>query len=176
MKEKNHKKIVVASALIAGAALGGAAMVGSQSVSATDNNSTEQQSVEGLPAPQDVEGQLEQQDSDGRPQRPELSEEKKAEIKAKLESMTEEERQEWLESHKRGGRDGSRHEKPKDMTDEEWEAKKAEIKAKIEEKLSGMTEEEKQAWLESHKKERKNTSADTENVSGENTSENTEAE
>ena len=78
-----------------------------------------------------------------------------AEIKAKLEAMTEEERQAWLESHKNPSahkRDGSLREKPGNMTDEEWEAKKAERKAKMKEKLASMTEEEKAEWLKNHPK------------------------
>lgn len=92
------------------------------------------------------------QTSSGRGKRPELSEEKKAEIREKLANMTEEEREAWLKNHKDGhAKDHARGEKPANMSDEEWEAKKAERKAKLEEKLSQMTDEEKQAWLESHK-------------------------
>ena len=68
--------------------------------------------------------------------------------------MTEEEKAAWKEAHKKGNRDASRREKPADMTDEEWEQKKAERKEKMKEKLANMTEEEKQAWLESHKKQK----------------------
>ena len=88
--------------------------------------------------------------------KPELSEEKKAEIKAKLDAMTEEERQEWLENHKpKDGRKseyGKNRGKPADLTDEEWEQKKAELK----EKLDAMTEEEKKEWLENHKHKKGN--------------------
>ena len=110
MKEKNRKKIVISSALVAGAALGGAATMHQHSVNATSG---------------DTESR-EQQDVTDRHERPELSEEKKAEIKEMLENMTEEEREAWKEAHKKAGRGGRRHEKPEDMTDEEWEEKKAE--------------------------------------------------
>ena len=137
MKEQNHKKIIVASALAASAVAGMGALAHNQPVSATDGalESSEQQTSE-------------------KRTRPELSEEKKAEIKAKLESMTEEEKAAWKETHKKGNRDASRREKPADMTDEEWEQKKVERKEKMKEKLANMTEEEKQAWLESHKKQK----------------------
>ena len=140
--KKSNKKIVVASALVAGAVAGGATMVTNHSVSATsaDSNGTTQQEAAKTH------------------ERPELSEEKKAEIKAKLENMSEEEKQAWKESHKKGQRDAARHEKPANMTDEEWEQKKTERKAKLEEKLNSMTEEEKQAWLESHKRPKSTTS------------------
>ena len=130
--EKNRRKKVVASALVIGAVAGGAAMASGQMVSATSSENSQSESSETH-------------------KRPELSEEKKAEIKAKLDAMTEEEKQAWLESHKpkdgeRSGH-GKHREKPANLTDEEWEQKKAEIKTK----LDSMTEEEKQAWLESHK-------------------------
>lgn len=132
MKNKNHKKLIVASALIAGTAIGGAAMASNQMVNATSNDNGQSESSETH-------------------KKPELSEEKKAEIKAKLDAMTEEEKKEWLESHK--PKDSERPErgknrgKPADLTDEEWEQKKAELK----EKLDAMTEEEKKEWLENHK-------------------------
>ncbi len=137
MKNKNHKKLIVASALIAGATIGGAAITSNQMANATSNNNDQVESSE-------------------LHERPELSEEEKAEIKAKLDAMTEEERQEWLESHKPkdGERpelpdfeNGERPEKPADLTDEEWEQKKAELK----EKLDAMTDEERKEWLENHK-------------------------
>ena len=71
MKEKNRKKIVIASALVAGAALSGAAVMHHHSVSAASG---------------DAESG-EQQDATDRHKRPELSEEKKAEIKEKLENL-----------------------------------------------------------------------------------------
>lgn len=132
----NSKK-VIASTLVAGAVIGGASVIGSQAVNATSS---------------EVDNTIQQQTTETKGNRPQLSEEKKAEIKAKLESMTEEEKQAWREAHQPKSRDGSRREKPANMTDEEWEQKKAEIKAKIKEKLANMTEEEKQAWLESHGK------------------------
>ena len=70
MKEKNRKRIVIASALVAGAALGGAAVMQYHSVNAASG---------------DTESG-EQQDTTGCHKRPELSEEKKAEIKEKLEN------------------------------------------------------------------------------------------
>ena len=138
MKDKNRRKKVIASALVVGAmASGAAAMVSKQMVSATTNDNR-------------------QSESSGTHKRPELSEEKKAEIKAKLDAMTEEEKKEWLESHK--PKDGERPErgknrgKPADLTDEEWEQKKAELK----EKLDAMTEEEKKEWLENHRHKKGN--------------------
>lgn len=80
-KNVNHKKIIVASALMAGAAIGGTTLATSQMVNATSDTSSETQTSE-------------------QNKRPELSEQKKAEIKAKLEAMTEEEKQEWLANHK----------------------------------------------------------------------------
>lgn len=131
MKDKNRRKKVVASALVIGAMASGAAMASSQMVNATSNDNGQSESSETH-------------------KKPGLSEEKKAEIKAKLDAMTEEEKKEWLESHK--PKDGERPErgknrgKPADLTDEEWEQKKAELK----EKLDTMTEEEKKEWLENH--------------------------
>jgi len=143
--KKNHKKIL-ASALIAGAAIsGGVAVMSGQSASAMTDT---------------VERSL---DSSETRERPELSEEKKAEIKEKLSNMTEEEKQAWPEEHKgrrpeRGtGDESGRPGKPANLTDKEWEAKKAEIK----EKLSSMTEEEKQAWLEEHKGRRSERASET---------------
>ena len=132
MKDKNRRKKVVASALVIGAMASGAAMASNQMVNATSNDNGQSESSETH-------------------KKPELSEEKKAEIKAKLDAMTEEEKQEWLESHKpknseRPERSKNRG-KPADLTDEEWEQKKAELK----EKLDAMTEEEKKEWLENHK-------------------------
>ena len=132
MKNKNHKKLIVASVLIAGATIVGAAITSNQLANATSSNNDQIESSE-------------------LHERPELSEEEKAEIKAKLDAMTEEEKQEWLESHKpkdgeRPGR-GKNREKPADLTDEEWEQKKAELK----EKLDAMTDEERKEWLENHK-------------------------
>ena len=132
MKEKNHRKKVVAGALVIGAMAGGTAIASGQMVGATSNDNEQPKSSETHA-------------------RPELSEEKKAEIKAKLDAMTEEERKEWLENHK--SKDGERPErgkhrgKPADLTDEEWEQKKAEFK----EKLDAMTEEERKEWLENHR-------------------------
>lgn len=133
MKDKNRRKKVVASALVIGAMASGAAMASNQMVNATSNDNGQSESSETH-------------------KKPELSEEKKAEIKAKLDAMTEEEeKKEWLESHK--PKDGERPErgknrgKPADLTDEEWEQKKAELK----EKLDAMTEEEKKEWLENHR-------------------------
>ena len=137
MKDKNRRKKVVASALVIGAMAGGVAMASKQMVNATSNNDRQSESSETH-------------------KKPELSEEKKAEIKAKLDAMTEEERQEWIESHK--PKDGEKPErgknrgKPADLTDEEWEQKKAELK----EKLDAMTEEEKKEWLENHKHKKDN--------------------
>ena len=137
MKDKNRRKKVVASALVIGAMASGAAMASNQMVNATSNDSGQSESSETH-------------------KKPELSEEKKAEIKAKLDAMTEEEKKEWLESHK--PKDGERPErgknrgKPADLTDEEWERKKAELK----EKLDAMTEEEKKEWLESHRHKKGN--------------------
>ena len=74
MKNKNHKKLIIASALIAGATIGGAAITSSQMANATSSNNDQTESSE-------------------LHERPELSEEKKAEIKAKLDAMTEEEKQ-----------------------------------------------------------------------------------
>ena len=91
MKNKNHKKLIVASALIAGTAIGGAAITSNQMANATSSNNDQAESSE-------------------LHEKPELSEERKAEIKAKLDAMTEEERQEWLESHK--PKDGERPELP----------------------------------------------------------------
>lgn len=112
MKDKNRRKKVVASALVIGAMASGAAMASNQMVSATSDDNGQSESSETH-------------------KKPELSEEKKAEIKAKLDAMTEEERQEWLESHKpkngeKPERDKNRG-KPADLTDEEWEQKKAEL-------------------------------------------------
>ncbi|MBR3131418.1 hypothetical protein IKG31_02470 [Candidatus Saccharibacteria bacterium] len=59
-----------------------------------------------------------------------LSEKKKAEMEQKLDAMTDEEKQEWLNDHKKRGRKENCHEKPIDMTDEEWKQKKAERKQK----------------------------------------------
>lgn len=132
MKDKNHRKKVVASALVIGAMAGGAAIASGQMVSAASDNNGQSESSETH-------------------KKPELSEEKKAEIKAKLDAMTEEERKEWLENHK--PKDGEQPErgkhrgKPANLTDEEWEQKKAELK----EKLDAMTEEEKQEWLKNHR-------------------------
>ena len=137
MKNQKHKKLIVASALIAGTAISGATILSNQIANATSDNDNQAESSE-------FHG------------KPELSEEKKAEIKAKLDAMTEEERQEWLENHK--PKDGERpergkhREKPADLTDEEWEQKKAELK----EKLDAMTEEERKEWLETHKPKDKN--------------------
>ena len=132
MKNKNNKKLIVASMLVAGATVGGTAIASNQRASATSNKSAQTETSETR-------------------KKPELSEEKKAEIKAKLDAMTDEEKQEWLENHKPqdGGRpkNGKRHGKPSDLTDEEWEQKKAELK----EKLDAMTDEERKEWLESHK-------------------------
>ena len=132
MKSRNHKKIIVASALIAGTAVGGAAIASNQMASAMSESGTETQTNE-------------------QHKRPELSEEKKAEIREKLAAMTEEEKQEWLENHKPkgGGRaeGNGRPGKPANLTDEEWEQKKAELK----EKLAAMTDEERKEWLENHK-------------------------
>ena len=137
MKDKNRRKKVVASALVIGAMASGAAMASNQMVNATSNDN----------------GQTESSETH---KKPELSEEKKAEIKAKLDAMTEEEKKEWLESHKpkddeRPERDKNRG-KPADLTDEEWEQKKAELK----EKLDAMTEEEKKEWLENHRHKKGN--------------------
>lgn len=132
MKDKNRRKKVVASALVIGAMAGGAAIASGQMVSATSDNNGQSESSETH-------------------KKPELSEEKKAEIKAKLDAMTEEEKKEWLESHK--PKDGERSErgkhrgKPANLTDEEWEQKKAELK----EKLDAMTEEERKEWLKNHR-------------------------
>lgn len=138
MKNRSHKKIIVASAIMAGAAIGGTTLATNQMVNAASDTTSETQTTK-------------------RSGRPELSEEKKAEIKAKLEAMTDEEKQEWLESHRPNrGEDASskgasgengRPGKPANLTDEEWEQKKAEIKAKLE----SMTDEEKQEWLQNHK-------------------------
>ena len=132
MKNKNHKKLIVASMLVAGTAVSGTAIASNQMASATSNESAQTETSEMR-------------------EKPELSEEKKAEIKAKLDTMTDEEKQEWLENHKPldGGhsKNGERPEKPADLTDEEWEQKKAELK----EKLDAMTDEERKEWLESHK-------------------------
>ena len=81
MKDKNRRKKVVASALVIGAMASGAVMASNQMVNATSNDN----------------GQSEPSETH---KKPELSEEKKAEIKAKLDAMTEEEKKEWLESHK----------------------------------------------------------------------------
>lgn len=137
MKDKNHRKKVVASALVISAMASGAAMASNQMVNATSNDNGQSESSETH-------------------KKPELSEEKKAEIKAKLDAMTEEEKKEWLESHK--PKDGERPErgknrgKPADLTDEEWEQKKAKLK----EKLDAMTEEEKKEWLENHRHKKGN--------------------
>ena len=137
MKDKNRRKKVVTSALVIGAMASGAAMASNQMVNATSNDNGQSESSETH-------------------KKPELSEEKKAEIKAKLDAMTEEEKKEWLESHK--SKDGERPErgknrgKPADLTDEEWEQKKAELK----EKLDAMTEEEKKEWLENHRHKKGN--------------------
>ncbi len=110
MKDKNRRKKVVASALVIGAMASGAAMASNQMVNATSNDNRQSESSE-------THKKLE------------LSEEKKAEIKAKLDAMTEEEKKEWLESHK--PEDGEKPEhgknrgKPADLTDEEWEQKKS---------------------------------------------------
>ena len=142
MKDKNRRKKVVASALVIGAMAGGAAIASNQMVNATSTDNAQSESSETH-------------------KKPELSEEKKAEIKAKLDAMTEEERQEWLESHK--PKDGERPEhgkkrgKPDDLTDEEWEQKKVELK----EKLDAMTEEEKKEWLESHRHKKDNQAEDS---------------
>ena len=118
--------------LVAGATMGSTAIASNQIASATSGSDTQSETSEVH-------------------EKPELSEEKKAEIKEKLEAMTDEEKQEWLESHKTkgGGRskNGERPGKPADLTDEEWEQKKAEIK----EKLDAMTDEERKEWLENHK-------------------------
>lgn len=130
----NKKKIIVTSAVLAATAISGTYFAFNHPASATDSGATTEST---------------------KPERKELSEEKKAEIKAKLEAMTDEERQAWLESHKNPSahkRDGSLREKPGNMTDEEWEDKKAERKAKIKEKLASMTEEEKAEWLKNHPK------------------------
>jgi len=142
MKDKNRRRKVIASALVIGAMASGAAMTSSQMVSATSNSNSQSESSETH-------------------KKPELSEEKKAEIKAKLDAMTEEEKKEWLENHK--PKDGERPErgknrgKPADLTDEEWEQKKAELK----EKLDAMTEEEKKEWLENHKHKKDNRAEDS---------------
>ena len=81
MKDKNRRKKVVASALVIGAMASGAATASNQMVNATSNDNGQSESSETH-------------------KKPELSEEKKAEIKAKLDAMTEEEKKEWLESHK----------------------------------------------------------------------------
>lgn len=138
MKNKNHKKIIVASMLATSAAAGGMIITSNQIVNAATDNDNQSETSEIHV-------------------KPELSEEKKAEIKAKLDAMTEEEKQEWLKNHKpRGDKrvkldensDGEgRPGKPANLTDEEWEQKKAELK----EKLDAMTDEEKKEWLESHK-------------------------
>lgn len=141
MKDKNRRKKVIASALVIGAMASGAAIASSQMVSATSGDNG-------------------QSESSKTHEKLELSEEKKAEIKAKLDTMTEEEKKEWLESHKpkdgeRPERDKNR-EKPADLTDEEWEQKKAELK----EKFDAMTKEEKKEWLESHKHKKGNRAED----------------
>ena len=108
-KRKEYMKkrnYIIASALIAGATVGTSALATVPMVSAT---STDEQSIH-LP--------------------PDLDEETHAE----LESMTEEERQEWLESHKPEGT-------PPEL-DEETKAM-----------LDAMTEEERQDWLTSHRPE-----------------------
>ena len=113
MKDKNRRKKVVASALVIGAMASGAAMTSSQMVNATSDYDRQSESSETH-------------------KKPELSEEKKAEIKAKLDAMAEEEKKEWLESHK--PKDGEKPErgknrgKPADLTDEEWEQKKLNLK------------------------------------------------
>lgn len=139
MKEKNHRKKAVASALVIGAMAGGAAIASTHIANATSDNNGQSESSETH-------------------KKPELNEEKKAEIKAKLDAMTEEERKEWLENHKpKDGEkpDHGKHQgKPADLTDEEQEQKKAEIK----EKLDAMTEEEKKEWLENHKPKKDNQS------------------
>ncbi len=132
MKNKNRRKKVVASALVIGAMASGAAMTSNQMVSAASDDNSQSESSETH-------------------KKPELSEEKKAEIKTKLDAMTEEERQEWLESHKpKNGEKpegGKNRGKPANLTNEEWEQKKAELK----EKLDAMTDEERKEWLENHK-------------------------
>ncbi len=143
MRKNNHKKIIVTSALVAGlATTGGLAVLSNQSVSATSNNQSPNTSEMG--------------------ERPELSDEQKAELDEKLSGMTKEEKKEWLESHKPEGsnppelgelpNDGERPGKPADLTDEEWEKKVEELKAK----LDAMTDEERKEWLESHKPEGSN--------------------
>ena len=69
---------------------------------------------------------------------------------------------EWKEEHKKGGRGGLVHEKPEDMTDEEWEKIKAEHEARHE-KPEGMTDEE---W-EQKKAERKARHEKPENMTDE---------
>lgn len=134
MKHKHHKKLVAASMLITGATIGGAALSSAHLASATSDTGS-------------------QSETSSEHQKPELSAEKKAELKEKLSSMTDEEKQEWLKNHQPKGSKGTRSEKgerpgkPANLTDEEWEQKKAALK----EKLAAMTEEEKKAWLESHK-------------------------
>ena len=96
MKEKNHRKKAVASALVIGAMAGGAAIASTHIANATSDNNGQSESSETH-------------------KKPELSEEKKAEIKAKLDAMTEEEKKEWLENHrhKKGNRaEGSQAELP----------------------------------------------------------------
>ncbi len=104
MKEKNHRKKAVASALVIGAMAGGAAIASTHIANATSDNNGQSESSETH-------------------KKPELNEEKKAEIKAKLDAMTEEERKEWLENHKpKDGEkpDHGKHQgKPADLTDEE---------------------------------------------------------
>ncbi len=142
MKNKNRRKKVVTSALVIGAMASGAAMTSNQIVNATSNDNGQSESSETH-------------------KKPELSEEKKAEIKAKLDAMTEEEKKEWLDSHKPKNDErperGKNRGKPDDLTDEEWEQKKAELK----EKLDAMTEEEKKEWLENHRHKKDNRAEDS---------------
>lgn len=158
MKEhhvKNHKKqIVAAGMLVAAAATGGAYALNSQPVNAEE-----------APTTSDAANNTDSTSDTSTRQKRELSAEKKAEIKEKLANMTEEEKQAWLESHKKAGgtrQDGKGPGKPADMSDEEWEQKKAERKAKLQEKLANMTEEEKAEWLANHSKKLK-VSDNTEN-------------
>ena len=81
MKDKNRRKKVVVSALVIGAMTGGAAIASNQMVSATSNDNG-------------------QSESSKTHKKLELSEEKKAEIKTKLDAMTKEEKKEWLENHR----------------------------------------------------------------------------
>ncbi len=128
MLKGNHKKIIIASALVAGAAVSGVALVSSHMASAATSENMQTEIGDG--AQMEMGEGMPPEMGEGMP--PEMSGEMPSEMgEGMLPEMNEDERPG----------------KPADLTDEEWEQKKAELK----EMLDAMTDEERTEWLENHK-------------------------